>query len=1656
MDERADEITPYQAIFENAAVGIGQLDSITGEILRANQRYCEILDTTQQELIGKTWMDLTHPDDLETDVEQMNRLLTGEIRSFSLEKRLRHRNGTYRWINLSVSAMWQPGDAPTTHIAIVDDITEQKRNQEELQFTKFSVDSCSVSVFWIRKDASFFYVNDQTTREFGYPRETLLTMNVHDIDPSYPPEVWPQYWASMQQQRRLNFETQIQHLDGRMIPVEIVTSLMEYQGEEFVFAFVNNISERKQVAEELRQNEERLRMFVDQVPAVLWTTNCDLQFTLSAGGGLADLGLEPDQVVGTKVSDFLQSDDPNYMPYAQHLRALSGESCGYENEVLDRVFHAHMEPLTDSQGQIIGTIGVALDVTEQKETVRRLTESEERYRRLINNAPFCIHEIELNGTISSMNKTGLEMLGLSNESEVIGVKYLSAVCDEDRQRVSDLLEQAYEGETSFFEFKTSANRHFRSCFVPLLDDVGIIQRITGITEDIHEKKLTEANLRKREQQMKVMADSLPVLIAYVDMDERYVYLNATCKSWWHRGLSSLPPHAHGQTIAETVTEEHYHELVPYIRRVQEGETVDFETTVDTPSGQRHWHVTYAPHVSDAGSLVGFYMLVVDATDRVQAERQFRRSREAMDLVVEGTSRVTGRDYCASLVRHLAQATGFRHVAIASVERNKPKTASAVAVCSDGEMADHFEYDLEGTPCEQVISQGQCLYASDVQKTFPTDDVLRALDGQSYLGAPLINSSGDTIGVLFAIDRKPMDDHHFQQQILQLFADRAAAELERMSVEQALRASEELYRNVVELSPGVIIVHVEGRIVFANPAATRLFGCELQSMMGRSIIDLFVPADRERVANRIRRITDHGETVEPNEMRLLRDDGQIADIEAIGTPIQFGGKSAVLAMAFDITERKRFENALQITQHSVDNSHTAIFWITPKGEFAYVNQAACDLVGYTEPDLLELNAADLGVGYNDSFWQQVKNRQSVTYQTKARRGDDTEVPVLLSASYFEFNGQEYVLAFLTNISDQVRAETALRENEERFRLAFDQQFQFMAILDADGRVVEINDLPLRMQNASRDDYIGKYFWDAPAWEKLPEWRETIRQRVLDAPKSDEPLLTEDTYMRGDGSLGVAMAAYSVIRKQTGELRFILVQATDITERRNAEIKLRDGEKRFRAIFNSTFQFIGLLTIDGRLLEANETALQFGNVEPEDVLGRPFWETFWWCDDPPRMQRLQDAIKAAADGQFVRYTEEVRGANSVETIDFSIKPVLDDDGRVTLLVPEGRVITAQKRAEDARRKNEELLEVTNRLASVGGWELDLETRVLSWSAQTCRIHEVSPDYRPDLDTAVNFYAPEARPVISDAVDAAVKTGACWDLELPLITAKGNRRWVRAQGVAERIDGKVVRLHGALHDITELRDAEEESRKHRDLLAHVTRLSTMGEMVAGIAHEVKQPLYAITNFATASSVTLDNLENNVIDASTIGELAEWNQGVRQASKRASEIIKRLREFSQRRESTRDRLDIAQVVGESIELVAFEARRFEVQVETLFEEDLPPVYADRVQVEQVMVNLLHNAYEALSDQDVARRVTVRIRRGDGVVELEIEDNGPGIPVDQHGKLFEAFYTTKTSGMGMGLAISQTIIEDHGGRLWGSVNDEGGATFHVTLPYRREATMHT
>ena len=324
-------------------------------------------------------------------------------------------------------------------------------------------------------------------------------------------------------------------------------------------------------------------------------------------------------------------------------------------------------------------------------------------------------------------------------------------------------------------------------------------------------------------------------------------------------------------------------------------------------------------------------------------------------------------------------------------------------------------------------------------------------------------------------------------------------------------------------------------------------------------------------------------------------------------------------------------------------------------------------------------------------------------------------------------------------------------------------------------------------------------------------------------------------------------------------------------------------------------------------------------------------------------------------------------------------------------------------------------------------------------------------PNVDVIFGYVPDEVRAMtrisrllgegLFDPAELAAQ-GEIKNIEREVTSKTGERRALLIHLKKVSIQGSTVLY--TCRDVTDRRHAEEELRAARLDLAHASRLALVGELVASIAHEINQPLTSILSNASAglrrlpAPTTTDDPK----------ELREIFADIRDQGRRAAAVIERVRALAGKRPLERQALDINEVVGEIVTLVRGEARRRGVTLQAELGSSLPPIDADRVSLQQVMLNLMLNAMDAMDQLEPRdRRLVVSTRRQDDAVEVAVRDTGHGIPADRLPRLFDAFFTTKKEGLGLGLAIARSIVEAHGGRIWAEDHGGRGATFRLTLP---------
>ena len=304
------------------------------------------------------------------------------------------------------------------------------------------------------------------------------------------------------------------------------------------------------------------------------------------------------------------------------------------------------------------------------------------------------------------------------------------------------------------------------------------------------------------------------------------------------------------------------------------------------------------------------------------------------------------------------------------------------------------------------------------------------------------------------------------------------------------------------------------------------------------------------------------------------------------------------------------------------------------------------------------------------------------------------------------------------------------------------------------------------------------------------------------------------------------------------------------------------------------------------------------------------------------------------------------------------------------------------------------------------------------------------------------PEDRGPVKQLLDRVSQDGQDWELEHRLLMPDGAVKYVHVVAHAMRNASNELEYVGALMDVTDAKHAEEALHRAQAELAHVTRVTTLGELTASIAHEVNQPLAAVVTNGEACLRWLDR------DTPQLGEARGAVARIIRDGNRASEVVRRLRALTKKTDPQKTPLDINDVVHDVVALVQREVLSHRVRLRFNLDADLPPVFGDRVQLQQVIINLVMNGIEAMVGvTERPRELLIRSRRHEGGhVLVAVQDSGIGINSEHLDRLFTAFFTTKTDGMGMGLSICRSIVEAHGGEMWVSPNDGPGATFQFTI----------
>jgi PAS domain S-box-containing protein len=893
----------------------------------------------------------------------------------------------------------------------------------------------------------------------------------------------------------------------------------------------------------------------------------------------------------------------------------------------------------------------------------------------------------------------------------------------------------------------------------------------------------------------------------------------------------------------------------------------------------------------------------------------------------------------------------------------------------------------------------------------------------------------------------------------------------------LRQSEQQLRQLIDAVPAMIWTTTpEGMPNYLNKRYVDITGATLDNFTANGGSPAFPrnvihPDDRDMRAQVRTRAFETG-TPYYVQYRHIRRDGSYRWTETRAEPVrdESGAILAWYAVSVDIHDMVTAQEALRERerelQQLVDALPVHIWSWTSVGKLAYVNKRSAEDLGLSganfeditrvaqdlvhpedAPEVLRVSANCLKTGapFMMRYRRRWKDGNYRWIEARAHPLRDQDGTIV----------QWYQVSL--DIDDEVRAQQALRDRERELSQLVNMVPVHIRRLTAEGVPTFFNQRLLDFFGLSAVDQLDKSAMSRLASNIKtlvhPEDSDLLLATVRHSVATSEPYAMKYRMRRADGAYRWVDGRGEPVRDEAGAIVQWFAISVDIDDEVRAQEELRERERQFSQLVDMVPSLLWRLNPDGAPTFFNKRLMDFLNLNIVDADTKQLQEIMdsaVHSDDAAGLAEALHHSIATGDRFSMRY--RLRRADGVyRWVDGSAEPLRDEFGRIVQWYGLSHDIDDQLRAEETLRESEkQLRRLVDALptliwaAAADGEPTYLNRRLAEYVGLTLADLESPDDTR--LQMAIqNSVHPDDTASVGQALAHSFTTGETFTMKYRHRRADGTYRWIigRAEPLRDA-SGSILQWYGVSFDIDDDVRTQEELRQTQERLAVSSQAASLAELSASIAHEVNQPLAAIVANSHAClrwlSVDPANVERAKIIAGRI---------IRDANA-AADVVSRIRSLFKQSMETRNSSTLIGVIAEARGFMAEEAARRGIRMEVDVESNLPLVTLDPVQVQQVLINLIRNGMDAMDTSAGAKVLETSARRMGDVVQIEVKDRGRGIEFPD--RIFEPFFTTKEQGMGMGLAISRSIVESHGGQLWAENNEPRGARFIFTLPFATKA----
>jgi len=648
-------------------------------------------------------------------------------------------------------------------------------------------------------------------------------------------------------------------------------------------------------------------------------------------------------------------------------------------------------------------------------------------------------------------------------------------------------------------------------------------------------------------------------------------------------------------------------------------------------------------------------------------------------------------------------------------------------------------------------------------------------------------------------------------------------------------------------------------------------------------------------------------------------------------------------------------------------------------------------------------------------------------------------------------QQDLIAQVTHVAsiaiDRASSEDALKRSELQFKTIFDEAGAGIALVDLKGEALIQNNRALQTMLGCSEEELGRFeTFDRLTHDDNREQDAATFRELKDGQR--DSLRIEKHFVLKDGRSIWANVIFNLLRDEDGRPRYIIAIHEDITERKLALERLQE----YQDLLDLAQKSAGAMAFDWHI----QQEINSWSPEQEALFGLPpgtfdgtykSWKKMMYAPDWPT---VVDAIHHAHQtGKVSAEYRVVWPDGSLQWLSTNGRMFFDDAGEPLRMVGFTSNVTRRKEVEEELRRSEAFLAQAQQLSRTGSFSWCVPSNKITWSAELYRIYEFEPGITITLEVIRTRVHPEDLTLYEKMVEQARNGADDFEWQYRLLMPDQSIKYLHAVARATSDQSGQLEYIAAVRDVTARRQADEALDKARSELAHVARVMSLGALTASIAHEVNQPLSGIITNASTCVRMLD------ADPANVDGARETAKRTIRDGRRAADVITRLRALFGKKEAAIELVDLNEATREVIALSLTELERNRVITRTELADQLPLVSGDRVQLQQVIINLLRNGSDAMSTiDDRPRELLFRTEVEErNCVRLSVRDAGIGFEPEMLNRIFESFYTTKEDGMGIGLSVSRSIIENHHGRLWAAPNDGPGVTLSFSIPVAANLT---